>query len=110
MLQIRNSETISNLNGARSTALSPGDLVASLKGLARRRFGILVLIFTLSVIFGAIYLYVTPPKFLAQASILIDSRKTQLFSQQSASSDAAPVDSATVESQIEVLKSQDVAA
>jgi polysaccharide biosynthesis transport protein len=109
MLQIRNREPVARFGEARSNALSPGDIIASLKSLARRRFGILVLVFSLSVICGAIYLYVTPPKFLALAEILIDTRKAQLFQQPSVVGDAT-VDSVAVESQIEVLKSQAIAA
>jgi polysaccharide biosynthesis transport protein len=109
MLQIRNTEPLARFSEPRPSALSPGDLLASLKSLARRRFGILVLIFSLSVVCGAIYLATTPPKFVAEAAILIDTRKTQLFQQQ-ATTVEAPVDSAAVESQIEVLKSQDIAA
>src|ERR1700732_4584323 len=106
MLQVRNREPLTRFGDARPTAMSPSDLVASLKSLARRRFGILVLIFSLSVICGAIYLYVTPPKFLAQAAILIDTRKPQLFQQQQNTPETTVVDSAAVESQIEVLKSE----
>src|ERR1700732_2606436 len=106
MLQIRNTEPVARFGEARSSAMSPGDVIASLKSLARRRFGILVLIFSLTVICGAIYLYVTPPKFLAQAAILIDTRKPQLFQQQQNTPETTVVDSAAVESQIEVLKSE----
>ena len=59
---------------------------------------------------GAIYLYVTPPKFLGQATILIDSRKPQPFQQQQTTVSETSIDSPTVESQIEVLKSEAVAA
>jgi polysaccharide biosynthesis transport protein len=90
--------------------MSPGDLLTSLNSLARRRFGILVLVFSLSVMCGAIYLYVTPPKFLGQATILIDSRKPQPFQQQQTTVSETSIDSPTVESQIEVLKSEAVAA
>src|ERR1700722_12975834 len=117
MLQVRNTEplgrfsdTRSTAMSPRSTAMSPGDLLTSLNSLARRRFGILVLIFSLSVICGAIYLYVTPPKFLGQATILIDSRKPQPFQQQQTTVSETSIDSPTVESQIEVLKSEAVAA
>jgi succinoglycan biosynthesis transport protein ExoP len=109
MLQIRNTEPLARYTEARSTAISPGDLLASLSGLARRRFGVIVLVFSLSVMCGAIYLYVAAPKFLAQSEILIDTRKTQLFQQQSMVGDAT-VDSAAVDSQIEVLKSEAIAA
>ena len=89
--------------------MSPGDLLASFTSLARRRFGIIVLIFSLSVTCGAIYLFTAPPKFLAKASLIIDTHKTQLFQQQSVVGDPT-LDSAAVDSQIEVLKSETVAA
>jgi polysaccharide biosynthesis transport protein len=109
MLQIRNAEPLARFTKARSTAVSPGDLLATLSGLVRRRFGIFVLVFSLSVMCGAIYLYVATPKFLGQAEILIDTRKSQLFQQQSVVSEET-VDTVAVESQIEVLKSQAIAA
>jgi succinoglycan biosynthesis transport protein ExoP len=109
MLQIRNPEPLAKFGGMPSTAVSPRDLLASLTSLARRRFGIIVLVFSLSVLCGAIYLYVAPPKFMAQASILIDTRKAQLFQQQSVVGDVT-IDSAAVDSQIEVLKSEAIAA
>ena len=109
MLQIRNPEPLARFGGMPSTAVSPRDLLASLTSLARRRFGIIVLVFSLTVLCGAIYLYIAPPKFMAQASILIDTRKTQLFQQQSVVGDVT-IDSAAVDSQIEVLKSEAIAA
>ena len=109
MLQIRNSEPLARFSDTRSTAMSPSDLLASVNSLARRRFGVIVLIFSLSVVCGAIYLFTAAPKFLAQSSILIDTRKAQLFQQQSVVGDAT-IDSAAVDSQIEVLKSEAIAA
>jgi succinoglycan biosynthesis transport protein ExoP len=108
MLQ-RNPEPFSRADVAPSTAMSPADLLASFASLARRRAGIMVLIFASCVVCGAVYLYVAPPKYLAHASLIIDTRKTQLFQQQQVLSDT-PVDSATVDSQIEVLKSETIAA
>jgi polysaccharide biosynthesis transport protein len=109
MLQIRNSEPLARFSDTRSTAMSPSDLLASVNSLARRRFGVIVLIFSLSVVCGAIYLFTAAPKFLAQSSILIDTRKAQLFQQQSVVGDTT-IDSAAVDSQIEVLKSEAIAA
>jgi polysaccharide biosynthesis transport protein len=109
MLQIRSPEPLARFNTAAATAISPRDLLASLSSLARRRFGIIVLIFSVCVMCGAVYLYVAAPKFLAQASILIDTRKTQLFQQQSVVGDST-IDSSAVDSQIEVLKSEAIAA
>ena len=109
MLQIRNPEPLTKFSGPQPTTLSPSDLLASLASLARRRFGVFVLVFSVCVMCGAIYLYIAPPKFMAQASLLIDTRKAQLFQQQSVVGDAT-VDSVTVDSQIEVLKSEAIAA
>jgi len=108
MLQ-RNPEPFARTDVAPSTAMSPADVIASFARLSRRRAGIIVLIFACCVVCGAVYLYVAPPKYLAHASLIIDTRKTQLFQQQQVLADT-PVDSATVDSQIEVLKSETIAA
>ncbi|MCK1404945.1 polysaccharide biosynthesis tyrosine autokinase [Bradyrhizobium sp. 76] len=109
MLQIRNPEPVARFSAAATTAISPRDLLASLSSLARRRFGTIALIFSVCVLCGGIYLYVAAPKFLAQSSILIDTRKTQLFQQQSVVGDST-IDASGVDSQIEVLKSEAIAA
>jgi polysaccharide biosynthesis transport protein len=111
MLQIRNTRPVAELNVSRSTAMSPSDLLAALKSLARRRFGIIVLIVFVSVVCGAIYLAIASPKFMAQAELLIDTRKAQPFpQQQSAVADTTADSAANVDSQIEVLKSDAIAA
>jgi polysaccharide biosynthesis transport protein len=110
MLQIRNTEPLTRFTDARPAAMSASDLLASLTSLARRRFGIIVLIFSLCLMCGVIYLAIAPPKFLAQAELLIDTRKAQLFPQQQSVVGDATVDSTAVDSQIEVLKSEAIAA
>ena len=54
-----------------------------------------------------IYLFTTVPMYLATASMVIDTRHVQLFQQQSVMSDIV-VDAGTVQTQIELLKSQNV--
>jgi succinoglycan biosynthesis transport protein ExoP len=108
MLQFRNAQPIAEFSAPRSSALSPGDLLDALISLGRRRLAVIVLIFCLSVMCGAVYLYTAPPKFLAQAELLIDNKKSQLFQQQSVVGDIA-MDSAQVDSQIQVLKSETIA-
>jgi succinoglycan biosynthesis transport protein ExoP len=108
MLQLRNAKPIADFDVSRSTAMSPGDLLAAFIGLARRRLGIIVLLICLSVVCGAVYLYTAPPKFLALSELLIDTKKSQLFQQQSVIGDIA-MDSAAVDSQIQVLKSENIA-
>jgi hypothetical protein len=73
MLQIRNTEPLARYTEARSTAMSSGDLHASLS----------VLVFSLSVMCGAINLFVAALKFPAQSEIVIDTQQTRLFQQKS---------------------------
>ena len=108
MLQLRSAKPVAEFDAPRSTAMSPADLLAALVGLARRRLAIIVLIFSLCVMCGAVYLFTAPPKFLAEAELLIDTKKSQLFQQQSVIGDLA-MDSAAVDSQIQVLKSENIA-
>src|SRR5260370_36195898 len=99
MLQIPNAKPIAESRVPRSTEMmSTGDLLDAIVSLTRRRFGILVLIFSLSVICGVLYLFTSPPKFLAQAELLIDTKKTPLLQQQSLVGDFT-MDSASVDSQ-----------
>jgi polysaccharide biosynthesis transport protein len=108
MLQVRHANQHAETDVTRSTEKSPGDLLKALIGLARRRLAVLVLIFSMSVICGAIWLYTAPPKFQANAELLIDTKKSQVFPQQAAAADS-PLDSSAVDSQIEVLKSENIA-
>lgn len=55
------------------------------------------------------YLLITPKQYSATAEMIIDPRKSNEFQQQSSASMVAPVDSAVVESQGEILKSENVA-
>jgi uncharacterized protein involved in exopolysaccharide biosynthesis len=56
---------------------------------------------------GAIYVVITPPSYTAQATMIIDTRKVQLFQQQSLISDV-PIDAGAVDSQVEILRSENV--
>jgi succinoglycan biosynthesis transport protein ExoP len=108
MLQVPSSKPVAEANVSWPTEMSTGDLLNAVVGLARRRFAIIVLISSLSVICGAVYLSTTPPKFWAEGQLLIDTKKSQLFQQQPSSSDIE-MDSGAVDSQIEVLKSENIA-
>jgi succinoglycan biosynthesis transport protein ExoP len=57
---------------------------------------------------GILYLLITPPNFTAVATLVIDTRKVQLFQQQSLFNDL-PADAGTVETQVEILKSENIA-
>ena len=55
-----------------------------------------------------LYLVITPASYTAVTTLIIDTRKVQLFQQQSLFNDT-PVDAGTVETQVEILKSENIA-
>ena len=57
---------------------------------------------------GVIYVSTTPSSYTATANLLLDTKRVQLFEQQSMFSDL-PVDEGTVGSQVEILKSDNIA-
>lgn len=75
--------------------------------IARRQFPAMIVIISACLILGLLYLFTAAPQFTSTASMVIDTRKVQLFQQQSVLGDVA-VDSATVETQVEILKSENI--
>lgn len=81
--------------------------LASYLDIVRRQFPTMVAIISACVILALLYLFTAAPQFTSTASMVIDTRKVQLFQQQSVLGDVA-VDSATVETQVEILKSENI--
>lgn len=73
----------------------------------RRQFPTMIAIVSACLIVALLYLFTAAPQFTSMASMVIDTRKVQLFQQQSVLGDIA-VDSATVETQVEILKSENI--
>ena len=84
------------------------EALESFAGFVRRQFPVILFVLLLTLAVVAVFLFTTPPRYTAQAKLIIDSRKVQLFQQQSVLGEI-PVESATVESQIEILKSENIA-
>src|SRR5215813_8201506 len=84
------------------------EALESFAGFVRRQFPVILFVLLLTLAIVAVFLFTTPPRYTAQAKLIIDSRKVQLFQQQSVLGEI-PVESATVESQIEILKSENIA-
>ena len=74
----------------------------------RRQYLIIVCATILAAAAGLGYLLITPPTYTAYAKVIADVRKGQFFQQQSLIADA-PIDSAQLESQLQILKSENVA-
>ncbi|MBI1203479.1 MAG: polysaccharide biosynthesis tyrosine autokinase [Rhodopseudomonas sp.] len=73
----------------------------------RRQFPIILLVIACTTALGMIYLFTATPKFSATARMVIDTHKVQLFQQQSSLGDLA-ADPAMTETQVEILKSENI--
>jgi len=88
---------------------SPAELLASFISFVRRQYPIILGVVALTICLSVAYLLTTPPSFTAQATMIIDTRKVQLFQQQSMQGDTT-VNNGMAESQVEILKSESVSA
>ncbi|MCA1433517.1 polysaccharide biosynthesis tyrosine autokinase [Bradyrhizobium sp. BRP20] len=73
----------------------------------RRQFPTVLAIASATLLVAIVYLFTAAPLFTSTASMVIDTRKLQLFQQQSLLGDVA-LDTSTVETQVEILKSENV--
>ena len=86
---------------------SPRAMVHWAIGIARRQFVVIVSIALLIALLGALYAFLAPPTYTAEASILIDPRRVQLF--KGATFTDGDMDASALESQVELVKSEPVA-
>jgi succinoglycan biosynthesis transport protein ExoP len=99
----------SHFIGSQQSENSPTvELLHSVFNFVRRQYIVLGLSVLLTTALATAYLITTPPSFTAYAKLIIDTRKVQVFQQQSIMGDLG-IDSAAVESQVEILKSQNIA-
>jgi polysaccharide biosynthesis transport protein len=88
--------------------LSHAELLDISTGFLQRQYPVIVFTLLVMMALAAIYVLSAQPKYTAQAKLLIDTRKVQLFQQQSVLGDIPP-DPASVDSQVEILQSENVA-
>lgn len=86
---------------------SIGETIQNLQGIFRRQWPLVALICGTATFVGLLYLITTPARYTATATMVIDTRKVQLLQQQSVLGDA-PIDSGMVQTEVEILKSQNV--
>src|ERR1700730_7139050 len=109
MLQINKPPTLTVADRALAPEyVSSAEVLASFIGFIRRQYPVILFVIVLTIGVALVYLFTTPPLYTAQAKMMIDTRKVQLFQQQSVLGDIA-VDSSTVDSQVEALRSENVA-
>ena len=87
---------------------SPADTFKSISDFVRRQYPVIGFVLAIAIALGFVYVMTTPPSFTATTTMMIDAKRVQLFQQSSMINDL-PIDAATVESQIEVLKSETIA-
>ena len=86
---------------------SPGELVNRAIGIVRRQFSVIALIAAVGTSLGAFYVLIAPPTYTAEATIVIDPRRVQLFLK--ATFLEGQIDLPALESEIELVKSEPVA-
>jgi succinoglycan biosynthesis transport protein ExoP len=98
-------------NVVRATAeqvASSAELLSSISAFLHRQYRLILAVVAVSLCLGLAYFIATPSSYTATATIIIDTRKNQLFQQQSVLGDI-PIDSAAVESQVQIIKSETIA-
>lgn len=110
MLQIdRTRPTLAAPAHPSEVSSSPEELWGAFLGFLRRQYPLILFVLLSALALGAVYLFTAPVKFTAEAVLIIDTHKVQLFQQQPVVGDFAVVDSATVDTQVEILRSEGLA-
>jgi polysaccharide biosynthesis transport protein len=110
MLQRGNAESVVYDSGSVSPQEGGlGELIDLAFGFLRRQY-LIILFFTLITAgAGPVYLAVTAPTYTARAKVIIGTQRAQFIQQQSIFTDG-PIDSAQLESQLQVLQSKNIAS
>jgi polysaccharide biosynthesis transport protein len=85
------------------------DMASFAVGIVKRQYLIILLVSLVGTFIGVTYLRITPPTYAAKAHIIIDRGKSAFLQQQAVFADA-PIDAAQVDSQIQILASERIAA
>ena len=92
---------------ASADSVSLSDVAELVLAFVRRQFPIFVFIFACAIALGLVYLFTTPANFTSHAMLLIDSSKVRMLQQDAPLGDI-PIDTAQVETQVEILKSENI--
>lgn len=83
--------------------------IEQLTGFLRRQYPVFIFIIACSIALGLVYYTTTPSNFTSHAMLLIDSSKLRVLQQQQGPIGDIPIDTAQVETQVEILKSENIA-
>ena len=109
MLQISKPRPLTDSGATAPELISPAELYAAVIGFVRRRFPVIAFTIVLMLALATVYIVTTPPRFTGHAVLMIDTHKSQVFQQQQSPLGDLPIDSATVDTQIEILNSENIA-
>lgn len=108
MLEVKKLPSIEDYSTVPTAEPGLGDQVTAALQIIRRQYSIVLLLTLIGIVSGIIYLRITPPIYTAQAEILIDRGKSPFIQQQSILADI-PVDTVQLESQMQILRSPNIA-
>lgn len=92
-----------------SDILSPAELILRCLTIIRRHLTIFIGVPLIFLALAIVYLAVTPPEFTATSVMVIDTRKSATATPGSSGAIDSPIDNPTVESQAEILRSENIA-
>lgn len=100
----------SDLSGQDSQAASTSisELIEQAGGFARRQYPIVLFFAAVAVALGFVYLFTAQKQYTANALLLMDYSKARVLQQNQQAFGEIPLDTAQVETQIELLKSENI--
>src|SRR5580704_8717162 len=107
MLQISKLRPAEQQSTPVSEFVSPAELYANAVGFVQRQYSVVVFVLLLTLVLGTVYIFTSAPRYTAHAILVIDTHKPQ-FLQSDPQMSPAPLDSAAVDTQIEILNSENV--
>jgi succinoglycan biosynthesis transport protein ExoP len=112
MLQTSRHIATTNSSDSGERVLSFGDLLTKVTGLIRRQYPVMIVAFAAIVGLAVVYVLVETPKYTGRAILVVDSSKTPPFraqQQQIVNATDLTMDTSGVDTQLEILKSENVA-
>jgi succinoglycan biosynthesis transport protein ExoP len=88
---------------------SPVELLEHLLGIVRRQYLVILFVAALTMALSLIYVFTATPRFMAVATMFIDRGRVQPFAQREQILIDNPIDSAAIESQLQILQSEAIA-
>lgn len=109
MLQLLKPDQKPDRDYSSGDYISPEQVFVSVFAFVRRQYPIFLVTLLATLAIGATYLLIIRSTYTAQATLIMDTRKLQAFQSQNALFNEVPVDSPAVDSQLEIIKSDNIA-